>query len=320
MLTSVARAALRRVLTRAPAATTSTAARTLPIRPALQVRSFTSSQVAWEAQTPKSAGVKKSTVAKKTPAKKAAAKKKVAAKKPKKKVIAKKKKAPVKPKRKLTPEEKEANKIRDLKSLSLLSEPKGLPINPWMLYVAQNQRQKPSSETQKAAARGYHDLSATEMSELRASADANKAANHAQYLEWVESYTSEVIMLANLSRRELARKTGKKLKPIEDARLPNRVRSGFNFYIAESLTGRGKDSGRFGEIANAWKTMSPEEKRPFNEMSEAEKTLINRQREEVMANVKALKQTIKEEKAAAKPPSRSRASKTKATATDELGL
>lgn len=127
-------------------------------------------------------------------------------------------------------------------------------------------------------------------------------------------------MLANMSRRELARKTGKKLNPIEDARLPNRVRSGFNFYIAENLTGRGQNAQRFGEIANAWKSMSAEEKRPFNEMSEAEKTLINRQREEVMANVKALKQTIKEEKAAAKPASRSRASKTKATATDELGL
>lgn len=164
MLTSVARAALRRVLTRAPAATTSTAARIIPIRSILQARSFTSSQAAWEAQTPKSAGVKKSAVAKKAPAKKAAAKKKVAAKKPKTKVVAKKKKAPVKPKRKPTPEEKEANKIKDLKKLSLLSEPKGLPISPWLLYISLNQRQQPSSETQKAAARAYHDLSATEMS------------------------------------------------------------------------------------------------------------------------------------------------------------
>jgi hypothetical protein len=164
MLTSVARAALRRVLTRAPVATVSTATRALPIRSALQIRSFTSSEQAWEAAgAPTAKGAKKSTAAKKTPAKKAAAKKKVAAKKPKKKVVAKKKKAPVKPKRKLTPEEKEADKIKLLKKMALLSQPKPLPISPWLLYIAQNQKQQPTSETQKAIARAYHDLSATDM-------------------------------------------------------------------------------------------------------------------------------------------------------------
>ncbi|KAK0383342.1 hypothetical protein NLU13_9255 [Sarocladium strictum] len=314
MLTSVARSALRRVLTRAPAATVSSAARAFPIRSALQIRSFTSSKPVCEAVAATSAGAKKSTVAKKRPAKKAATKKKVAAKK---KAAPKKKKAPVKPKKKLTAEEKEADKIKLLKKMALLNEPKNLPVNTWLLYVSRNQKQQPTSETQKAIASAYHSLSATEMADLRAATDANKSTNHNQHLQWVESHNPETILLANISRRELARKTGKKISPIKDARLPHSIRSAFNFYMIDRLAGRGSVAERFSEVASTWKTLSSEDKRPFNEMAEAEKTLMTRQREELMVKVKDLRNSIKEE---AKTKSRSVSRKTKAAATNELGL
>lgn len=53
-------------------------------------------------------------------------------------------------------------------------------------------------------------------------------------------------------------------------------------------------------------------------MAEAEKTLITRQRAEVMAKVKELRNAIKEE-AKAKPTT-TRTRQTKAAATNELGL
>ena len=173
MLTSVARAALRRVvLTRTPATTTSNTVRILPIRSALQFRSFTSSETALEANAvakkPRtSAGATKTAVARKTPAKKAAAKKKVAAKKPKA-AKPKKKKAAPKPKKivvkkVLTEEEKAAANIRELKKLALLKEPKSLPVSPWSLFLAKNQTQAPGSGNQGAIAAAYHDSSAADM-------------------------------------------------------------------------------------------------------------------------------------------------------------
>lgn len=354
MLTSVARAALRRVLTRTPATTTSTATRVLPIRSAIQTRSFTSSEPALEPaaavkKAPKSAGAKKSTVTKKAkdaPKKKVAAKKKPAAKK---KVVAKKKKpaAAKKPAKKLTPEEKDATRRRQLKQLALLNKaPKPAPVSPWLLYITRNQKDKPSPEASKAMATGYANLSASEMAvsttfshhgirlpsaqndkdrmlicpqEYRDTVEANRTANHAQHVAWVETYPKEVIVLANLSRRELSRKTGKKILPIVDARLPAKyIRSGYNFYIADSLTGGVRDPKRFAEIASAWKTMSPEEKRPFNEMAEAEKTLVTRQREELAAKVRELRQTNKEE--AKRAASVSKPRKLKTAATNDVGL
>ena len=69
-----------------------------------------------------------------------------------------------KPKRVLTQEEKDAAKIRELKKLALLKEPKGEPGNAWLLYTARNQRSRPGTDEQKNVVRDYHNLSATEMS------------------------------------------------------------------------------------------------------------------------------------------------------------
>ncbi|KAH8177493.1 hypothetical protein LIA77_02575 [Sarocladium implicatum] len=324
MLTSVARTALRRVLARTPATTSSAATRALPIRSLLQLRSFNSSEpvsqeAAAAAPKPRAArGDKKSTTAKKAPAKKAAAKKKVAAKKPAKKKAVKKV-AVKKPKKVLTQEEKDAAKLKEWKKLALLKEPKGEPSNAWLLYVARNQKSRPGTDAQKEVARGYHDLSATEMSDLQAEADANKTANKNLMLQWIESHTPERIALANEARSALS-KAGKKRSPIEDHRLPrSHIRSGFNFYLADALEGRARDQQMFTEVAKNWSSMSQEEKRPFNEMAEAEKTLVTRQREELSEKVKVLKKELKQEAKTAATPARA-PRKTKATTTNELGL
>lgn len=138
-------------------------------------------------------------------------------------------------------------------------------------------------------------------------------------LEWIESHAPERIALANEARSALS-KSGKKRSPIEDHRLPrSHIRSGFNFYLADALEGRAKDPQLFSEVAKKWTIMSPEEKRPFNEMAEAEKTLVTRQRDELSEKVKALKKELKEEaKAAAAAPRAPR--KTKVTATNDVGL
>lgn len=141
MLTSVSRAAARRVLfARASSKLPQPllAQQTLALRPAASARSFT---VASSLRNPET-GAKKTAAAKKPAAKKTAAKKKPAVKKkPKAKKKAKKAapKPKKKPKKELTPEEKEKLLLRDLKKVALIKEePASLPASPWNIYIKDN--------------------------------------------------------------------------------------------------------------------------------------------------------------------------------------
>ncbi len=92
-----------------------------------------------------------------------------AKKKPKKKPVAKRAAKPGRPAKKLTPEEKKKVQVRELKKGALLSEPKKLPEQPWVLYVSENAKgTKIGPDSSLAAtmadlARSFKALSASEL-------------------------------------------------------------------------------------------------------------------------------------------------------------
>ena len=159
MLTSVGRAAVRRVLTRAATPTAASVPRSLAIRSAVPSRSFVSSALA---RFPEKGSV--TTAAKKTKTTKA---KKATGTTKKKTAAAKKPKAKPKPRKVLTPEQKETLLVRQLKKEALLSSgPERVPSSAWRLFVAQKFGGTTGSFTdgrQAELAQQYKNLSASEM-------------------------------------------------------------------------------------------------------------------------------------------------------------
>jgi hypothetical protein len=135
-------------------------------RLAISSRSFshTGDQLASEKAAAKPRAKKSATTSagkKKPAAKKAAGAKKTKVKKP-----AAKKAAPKRRVRKeLSPEEKAKQEIRELKKIALLQEPKKLPDQAWLVYVAQNTKNltpQNLGETIKGLSADYNSLGSFE--------------------------------------------------------------------------------------------------------------------------------------------------------------
>jgi hypothetical protein len=132
----------------------------------LSSRSFseTSDQLAAKAAAKPRAKKSTTTAAKKKPAATKATAKKAAGRKKAKKTV--KKAAPKKRVRKaVSPEVKLKNEVRELKKIALLHEPKRLPDQAWLVYVAQNMKSvTPDTlgDTVKALASQYNSLGSFE--------------------------------------------------------------------------------------------------------------------------------------------------------------
>ncbi|KAM4059522.1 HMG (high mobility group) box domain-containing protein [Hirsutella rhossiliensis] len=306
MLTFIGRAAARRALaSAAPSRLALGSSAAVHVR-----RGFSGS--AWaraaSAATAKRAGAAKTKTAK--PKAKAAktsatkAKKKAPAKKEKpvlkkKKVV--KKKAVKKPKKKTppTPEQKEKAQVRELKRMALLKGPKMLPANPWAIYVSQN---LPAGDEQlgekiKKVHADYEALSASEKERMNATAQANQVTNQQTRQAWIESFPYEVVYMANLARRQLARKLNKgRLYLIHDERQPKRASGPYGLFIKSRYRGL-SDSGStqdiFRTMATEWKALSDADKKPFQDMAAAEARKATEQFKEARVAGKAYWQAQK---------------------------
>lgn len=166
MLTSVGRAAARRVVGASRTLTTGPTAASAFIARPLAVRSFTSSRWSFMAvkasasTTKASPGRPKKPAATKAKKPKAAAKKKKPAKKPKKKVVAKKPKKKVA--KVLTPEEAQRKKIKELKKTALVKEePATRKPSAYNMYIKEK-TMGVSNFKMDEVARGFANLSESE--------------------------------------------------------------------------------------------------------------------------------------------------------------
>lgn len=109
---------------------------------------------------------------------------------------------------------------------------------------------------------------------MSAAAQANQVTNQQRRQAWIESFPYEAIYMANLARRQLARKLNKnRLNLIRDERLPKRASGPYGLFIKSryrGLSDAGSTQDIFRAMAAEWKAMSDADKKPFQDMAAAE--------------------------------------------------
>ncbi|KAB5536438.1 hypothetical protein GE09DRAFT_1192617 [Coniochaeta sp. 2T2.1] len=248
----------------------------------LSSRSFTDTSAelaAKAAAKPKAAKSTTTGAKKRKPAAKKPAAKKLTTKKAKK--PAAKKAAPKRVKKEQDPEVKLRLEVRELKKTALFKEPKGLPEQPWLVYVAKNLKQLPSASdlgpTVKGLAVDYNSLSASEKERLETEASQNRLANEAAYKAWVETHSPIEIDAANRARQRLRKisPAHKRKYDIKDDRLPKRSLTAYTMftkarwnsgeYAGESFTDTSAN------IVSQWKSLSAAEKKPYEDSAAADR-------------------------------------------------
>jgi len=287
MLSTIGRAAVRRVVARSPQSTNRafqsiwhlhhvgasqnpSNTSTRPNVPSSIARSFaTATKAAPKTKTTKATTTKP----KKTATKKAVKKptKKKATPKPKPKV-----RKPVK--KVLTEEQKQKVVLKELKAKAL-SPPKKKPQNAWTVLASQYAKENGpnmSSGGMKEAAAKYKSLSPEQLESYNHIANQNKAANEIALKQWIESHTPEQIRVANNARLQLKRKDpGHTWTAIQDARIPKRPRQAMSFFVKErhasgDLKGIGlAENGRL--VAKEWTSLSPSERKTYEDLAIADK-------------------------------------------------
>ncbi|KAF4446640.1 Transcription factor A, mitochondrial [Fusarium austroafricanum] len=307
MLTSVGRAAARRVQTSRLSASTPSAAQLICRQSAvtftLPIRRFSAS--AWPlspAVGDKKAAAKKTTTTKKaTTTTKSKSKSKAADTKSKKKAMPKPKAAatkPKKPKKEVDPEKLKKLEIRELKKWVLKDKLAQLPASSWLLYTTENRGSSAGNGgiTQQIPelAENFRRLDESEVKELARRAAANRQKNLDNYKAWVETHEPARIHLANKSRRRLAFLTGKPAKMITDERLPQRPSGAYAIYVAENFDSFGRSETNqpmFKEIGQAWKGLNPTEKARYEERAADQSVRYKAEMEKVEARAKAIQET-----------------------------
>ncbi|KPM39494.1 hypothetical protein AK830_g7076 [Neonectria ditissima] len=324
MLTSIGRAAARRITTTTPRLSSASSSQLLYQNVTCQtvaLRAFSVS--AWarlpaskatpkkttKAAAPKAATTKitKKTVttevkpkAKTAKAKKPKAKKKVKAKKPKADGPKKRKLRTTKP---LTPEEQDKYDIRELKKWSLLAKRPNLPATPWILYSSHNVQsgELDLGHRVREIAASFKNLSSREMETLEATAQANRLTNEANYKAWVESYPVERIYLANKARRRLARKLGQVVRVIRDDRLPSFPGHAYANFVKGRFHGTAGNASMLETmkvVGSEWKSLSDAEKQPYEDEIAADVARYKIEIKEIRAKADALVEEVKAEEAA----------------------
>ncbi|OAQ97632.1 hypothetical protein LLEC1_02018 [Akanthomyces lecanii] len=299
MLSLFSRAAAGRTLSAAAASATSKivvpvfAATPRVRRLAPIARSFSASAwIRFPAATDPTGKPKKKSAAKKKPVakKKSAAKKKPAAKK--KKAAAKKKPA-AKKKKVLTPEQKQKKELTQLRKMALPKPPKGKPANVWTVYLADNVSSGSGvalGDKVKDISAQFKNLSEQDKARLNERAQENAEANKKALTQWIESYPAEVIYMANLARRRLARKLEKKrLTLLHDDRLPKAAPSAYSLFIKShhDQVSASSPTDAFRQLAQQWKSLSESEKQLFKDSASVDVQKTRQATEDLRAKGKA---------------------------------
>ncbi|KAF4462746.1 hmg box [Fusarium albosuccineum] len=305
MLTSIGRAAARRIQTSRLHSTTVARAQLLcrenPAISTLAVRSFS---VSAGARLP-AAGSKKPTK-KTTATKKPAATKSAKATKPKPKPKPKSKapgeKPKKKPKKEVDPEKKKKLEIRELKKWVLNDKLTPLPRTSWTQFVFEKSGPVSGGIISQISeiSRQFKSLSPAETKNLEDTAAANREKNAANYKAWVETHEPARIYIANQARNRIAFLTGKPAKTIKDERLPKQPVTSFILYATENYSQAGERADtpapeRMKTISNDWKQMSPAEKAPYEERSRDALAKFHAEMGKVRARVDVIKKAATEE-------------------------
>ncbi|KAL2178533.1 uncharacterized protein P884DRAFT_276449 [Thermothelomyces heterothallicus CBS 202.75] len=193
------------------------------------------------------------------------------------------KKKPGPPKKPLTDEEKTKTKIKQLKKTALAGkEPHKLPITPWLVYLKERMQDVMGRDTKPTFLDAVHELSSdykalpeSEKERLAAEGRKNKVTNDVNFRNWVDSHTAHEIREANLARQLLRRKYSIQVGPtIRDPRFPKPALNGYAAYVksryhAPEYDGV-KPSERLVRIGEEWKTLSPEQRKPFSDIRETD--------------------------------------------------
>lgn len=312
MLTSVGRAAARRVQTSRISAPTSVSAQLIgrqnAVAAALPIRSFTAST--WSssptasdkkpakktttATTKKAAGTTTTTKSKvkatETKSKDKTTKAKAKAK-PKSKAVEEK---PKKLKKEVDPEKLKKLEIKEVKKWTLKDKLPTLPASSWILFISENRGSSLGTGgiTQQTAAiaEKFRQLSQSELDDLTARASANREKNLENYKAWVETHEPARILIANKSRRRLAFLTGKPEKPISDERLPARPRGSYAVFISENHS-RFANSGNvevFKLLAEEWKQVSAADKARYEEKAAEESVKYKAEMDKIETRAEAI--------------------------------
>ncbi|KAI1466845.1 uncharacterized protein F4812DRAFT_460403 [Daldinia caldariorum] len=190
------------------------------------------------------------------------------------------------PKRKaapLTPEKKNAIQRKELKKTALYEEPKPLPDTPWTVYIYENTKDRSVSpdglrDRMKSIAEAYKNLPASEHERLSNTVHQNKAKNDAAYIAWVESLTPEQTVAANKARHLLKRKfnypaTPNTVRVIRDPRIPKRPITPFSLFT-RSRWATGDYAGRpfaeaAREISKEWLKLPDVERHAYDDLGKA---------------------------------------------------
>jgi len=225
----------------------------------------------------------------KTPAKKTATKttkKKPVAKKtakPKAKKAAKKPKTTRPKKKPLTDEQKAKLKLRALKERALLKEqPAKLPVSTWNIFLTKNLKELLNKDPKPEFAEAIRQLSAEhralpehEKEKLELESQKNKTANEINLRNWIDSHTVQEIREANTARNLLKRRHSSPVKShLPDARFPKARLTAYMAYVKSRYT-TGEFEGltskdRLAKISTEWKALSPERRKPYEEISETD--------------------------------------------------
>ncbi|OAA33035.1 HMG box protein [Moelleriella libera RCEF 2490] len=295
-LTAIGRAAARRGLL-----SSRTATRNFGARPALasvrridasQYLSLRSLSISAATRSPaKSSTGSKTTKKTKTSAPKKK-KKAVAKKKPAKKPALKKAK---KPKKAVTPEEKEKSELRQLRKMALLKGPQLLPESAWSVYMSDNMRagQGSLSDKVKELSQSFANVSASEKDRLQSVAQTNQSTNKDTRQQWITSHPPEVIYLANVARRRIARKTNKsRIFLIHDSRLPKRSGSPYTLFIKSRFSqansgSNGTAQDTFRAVSKEWRSLSESEKQSYRDEAAKEAAQSQAEFKELKEKAKA---------------------------------
>ncbi|KAE8453708.1 hypothetical protein EG329_009219 [Mollisiaceae sp. DMI_Dod_QoI] len=271
MLSTIGRAAVRRVVARGPQSTNRSLQSVWQLQRVAAVeqadKTSSRSHALFQSRrsyatttkaAPKSKSKSKSTTAAKPKTKKAPVKKAVKKPAKRKRPVLKKKpvKKPVKPKKVLTEAQKENIVLKKLKTTAL-TVPTFKPATAWLVFATERVKEQTkntktgAAPVMKGIAENYKSLSPSELESLNHAANQNKAANKIQYKQWVESHTPDQIREANNARRLLK----KKLKsngypPIQDSRLPKRATSARFLFIQDRYASGDLKSIGFTEAAH----------------------------------------------------------------------
>jgi hypothetical protein len=111
--------------------------------------------------------------------------------------------------------------------------------------------------------------------------DGNAERNKQTKENWVRSYPSEVVYLANLARSRLVRSHNAKLRAINDDRAPKRGGNAYTEFVKARAPEVITDSGLTGpegfrRLADEWRTLPASEKQAYKEAAAQGKSTVDR--------------------------------------------